>query len=173
MEQTLVPILPIPKKDFQDLTITEYNNYFTKTVNSGGAISDIILYQKDFDSNNLLRRGGSFWTFLGNIAKKTLPFIHKYILPEAVNFGQNLIEKTNQTNSNLTKQDLKKLSKQSLSNIAKKIAVGSGERRQKKKEKQKQKQKQKGIQKIQIQIKKIQFFQEYRLKYGCSNYIFH
>ena len=93
MEQTLIPILPIPKKDFQDLSVADYTNYFTKTSYRGSGINDIILYQKDLHSNNLIRRGAGFWSFLGSVVKKTLPFISRYVLPEAVTFGQNLIDK--------------------------------------------------------------------------------
>lgn len=109
MEQTLVPLLPIPKKDFQDLSVAEYTNYFTKSSNSGGGINDIILYQKDLNSNNLLRRGAGFWSFLGNLARKSLPFISRILLPEAVTFGQNLIDKRLEKKSNLTSEDLKSI----------------------------------------------------------------
>ena len=126
MEQTLVPLLPIPKKDFQDLSVEEYVKYFTKSSIRGSGINDIILYQKDLNSNNLLRKGAGFWSFLGSLARKTLPFISRVLLPEAVTFGQNLIDKRLEKKSNLTSEDLKSISKKSLGNIAKKISIGSG-----------------------------------------------
>ena len=126
MEQTLVPILPIPRQDFQDLSVGEYTDYFTKSTYRGSGLNDIILYQKDFNSNNLLRKGAGFWSFIGNLARKTLPFISRVLLPEAVTFGQNLIDKRLEKKTNLTSEDLKKISKKSIGNIAKKISVGSG-----------------------------------------------
>ena len=162
MEQTLVPLLPIPKKEFQDLSVEEYTNYFTKTRYRGAGINDIILYQKDFHSNNLIRRGAGFWSFLGSIARKTLPFISKYVLPEAVTFGQNLIDKRLEKKSNLTSEDFKSISKNSLGNIAKKISVGSGKKKL-------QIKKRKNITK-KINIKRkgkifpIQFFQKYNFR---------
>ena len=135
MEQILVPILPIPKKDFQDLSVADYTNYFTKSSYKGSGINDIILYQKDFNSNNLIRRGAGFWSFLGSIARKTLPFISKYVLPEAATFGQNLIDKRLEKKSNLSSEDLKSISKKSIGNIAKKNSVGSGKKSTNKKRK--------------------------------------
>ena len=113
MERSFHIILPYTKK-IDDLSINDYESIFTKIVGTG--IKDIVLYQKELNSNNLLRRGGSIWTFLGNLAKKSLPLISKIFLPEAVNFGQSLLERQNRS-ANISKQDLKDLSKKSLKNI--------------------------------------------------------
>ena len=78
--------------NYQDLSLDNYHAYFTKSIQNGGSISDIILYHKDLRTNNYLRRGGGFWSFLGNLAKKSLPFIKNIILPEAINIGQTLLE---------------------------------------------------------------------------------
>ena len=71
--------------NYQDLSLDNYYTYFTKSTQNGGSISDIILYHKDLKTNNYLRRGGGFWSFLGNLAKKSLPYIKNIILPEALN----------------------------------------------------------------------------------------
>ena len=153
MEQILSPILPITKH-YDDLSITEYDNIFQENSNIGAGINDIILYQKELNSNNILRRGGNLWTFLGNIAKKALPFINKYILPEAVNFSQNLVQRQAENNANITKDDLKDISKQSIKNIVKKVASGRKKLKNRNKKKIKSKRKKK-IKTVKKKITKI------------------
>ena len=155
MEQVL-PILPLTKK-YLDLSINEYNNIFEEK-NIGGSINDIILYQKELNSNNILRKGGNLWTFLGNIAKKALPFISQYILPEAVNFGQNLVQKQAENNSKITKEDIKDLSKKSVKNIIRKVA--SGKKKLKNKSEKKIKSKRRRKPKIKVNNKIIKKYKK-------------
>ena len=62
--------------------------------------------------------------FLSNLAKKSLPYIKKYFIPEALHLGTNLLHKS-QSNEGLKKSDIKDLSKKSLKNIVSK-ALNSG-----------------------------------------------
>ena len=132
MENNYSRILPIPKQMLiEDLSLQDYLNYFTKDTEIGGSISDIVLYHKE-NSNNYLRRGGGFWSFIGKLAKKSLPFINKFILPEAINIGQSLLEK-HQTKGKISKDDLSDISKDTVKRIVKKVVSGSGKRKKQKK----------------------------------------
>lgn len=126
MENKYSIILPIPRLAYyNDLSLDEYYNYFTKDTEFGGSISDIILYHNNSKSNNYLRRGGGFWSYVGQLAKKTLPFINKFLLPEAINVGQSLLEK-HQSKGKISKEDLSNISKDSVKRIVKKVISGSG-----------------------------------------------
>ena len=106
MENTYSIILPIPRLiNYNDITLDDYYNYFTQDGDIGGSISDIILYHKDLKTNNYLRRGAGFWSYIGKLAKKSLPFISKFILPEAINVGQSLLEK-HQSKGEISKKDI-------------------------------------------------------------------
>ena len=126
MENNYSILLPIPKfANYQDISQDSYYTYFTNNTQNGGSISDIILYHKDLKTNNYLRRGGGFWSFLGNLARKSLPFINKFILPEAVNIGQTLLEKQQQKGS-ISKKDFSDISRDSVKRVVKKVITGSG-----------------------------------------------
>ena len=114
--------------NYQDLSLDNYYTYFTKSTENGGSISDIILYHKDLRTNNYLRRGGGFWSFLGNLAKKSLPFIKNIILPEALNIGQSLLE-TQQKKGKISKQDFSDISKDTVKRVVKKVITGSGKKK--------------------------------------------
>ena len=121
MEHSYSIILPIPKLvKYEDISLDNYYNYFTNEAQTGGSISDIILYHKDLRTNNYLRRGGGFWSFFGNLVKKSLPFI----LPEAINIGQSLLKKQ-QTKGKISKKDLSDISKDSIKRVVKKVISGS------------------------------------------------
>ena len=122
--------------NYQDLSLDNYYTYFTKSTENGGSISDIILYHKDLRTNNYLRRGGGFWSFLGNLAKKSLPFIKNIILPEALNIGQSLLE-TQQKKGKISKQDFSDISKDTVKRVVKKVITGSGKKKKNLKKKTK------------------------------------
>ena len=123
MDRVNPSILIIPKVKYSDLKFEDYFELFSRKLNKGGALTDISLYEKD-NYNNLLKKGGSFWGFLSNLAKKSLPYINKYFIPEALHLGTNLLHKS-QSNEGLKKSDIKDLSKKSLKNIVSK-ALNSG-----------------------------------------------
>ena len=53
----------------------------------GGGLRDI----KTINPNNYHTRGGSLFGILGNVFKRTIPFLTNFILPEAGNFARNLM----------------------------------------------------------------------------------
>ena len=132
MENNYSLILPIPRLIYyDDISLNDYYSYFTKDTDIGGSISDIILYHKDLKTNNYLRRGGGFWSYVGQLAKRSLPFIHKYLLPEALNVGQTLIEK-HQSKGRISKKDLSDISKDTLKRVVKNVVLGSGRKNKQK-----------------------------------------
>merc|ERR1712030_167667 len=71
--------------------------------------------------------GAGFFSFLSNIAKKTVPILKKYVLPEALNLTSSLIDQSKQKSLNVDK--IKDLTKQSLRNIGKNVVMNSGGRK--------------------------------------------
>ena len=124
-------IIPIPKIFNKDLQEKEYLRLFSNNY-SGGGVEDIKLYTERENYQNLFRntnkKGGGVFSFLSSIAKKSLPFIKKYIFPEAINLSTSLLEQSN-TPEGVTKKNLKELSKQSFKNIGKKIINSGGFKR--------------------------------------------
>lgn len=90
----------------------QYEN-FTK----GGKLSDIRFYKPSHFS-----RGGSFLGIMAKILKTSIPFIKSYILPEASNLVQNIVEDVG--NEIPVKQSVKKNLIHSMKNIRKKVVRG-------------------------------------------------
>ena len=88
-------ILPIPSI-YSDLREEEYLQLLKRENNlSGSGVSDIVLYEKDYFPNSGNNQGAGFLSFLGSVARKAIPFISRYVLPEAINLGSTLIDKKN------------------------------------------------------------------------------
>ena len=134
-------IIPIPKIFNKDLQEKEYLRLFSNNY-LGGGVEDIKLYTEKENYQNLFRnkKGGGVFSFLSSIAKKSLPFIKKYIFPEAINLSTSLLEQSN-TPEGVTKKNLKELSKQSFKNIGKKIINSGGFKRRRYKKRQVKKKK--------------------------------
>ena len=138
-------IIPIPELYNRDLEESEYLKIFNNNYNFlGGGFDDIKVYnesenyQKFFRRNNSIKGAGLF-SFLSSVAKKSLPFLKKYIFPEAINFGTSLLEQSN-TSKGVTNKNLKDLSKKSFKNIARKV-IDSGGYKSRRKNKRKKKSK--------------------------------
>ena len=130
--------IPVPQIIFQDISESDYQRLFASANNNilGGALADISVFERD-NYSNLFRKsnraGAGVFSILSNIAKRSFPFLKKYILPEAINFGTSLIEKRRENPSNnITTSDLKKLAKSSAKNIAQKVLASGGRKRRKK-----------------------------------------
>ena len=67
----------------------------------------------------------------GHCKKKTIPFALKYVLPEALTFGQNVLSDLEKDKTNI-KQTLRNRSIQSLKNVGKRIVKGGGKVRKRK-----------------------------------------
>ena len=157
--------IPVPQIIFQDISESDYQRLFANTNSNnilGGALTDISIFEKD-NYSNLFRKsnraGAGVFSVLSNIAKRSFPFLKKYILPESLNFSASLIEKKkNNPSENISSTDVKNLAKTSAKNIARKILTSGGKRigskkRRKKLKPKKLKKKQKII-KIRKTIKK-------------------
>ena len=132
--------IPKDHQVYNDLKESDYLQIFNvdesnlKSILRGGALTDIQLYKKNY--SNLFRRGdlsgAGFWSILNNLARKSLPFLKKYVLPEALNLGSTIIEKSKQNQNNLiNKNELKNLAKNSVKNLASKAISNIGGRRKK------------------------------------------
>ena len=127
--------LPLSKGFVEDFTESQYIDFFSNNKNNtdnllGGVIGDIQLYHKKPFPHILqadFHTGAGIFSFLRGLAKRSLPFIRRLILPEALNFTNNLID-TKLQNKKLNKETLKNLAKQSLKNIASK-GLSAGNRR--------------------------------------------
>ena len=130
--------IPKDHQVYNDLKESDYLQIFNvdesnlKSILRGGALTDIQLYKKNY--SNLFRRGelsgAGFWSILNNLARKSLPFLKKYVLPEALNLGSTIIEKSKQNQDNvITKKELKNLAKNSVKNLASKAISNIGGRR--------------------------------------------
>ena len=88
--------IPLSHNYINNLSEHDYYSYFLSNDKKAGSISEIILYQKPHLSNKFNRNsnltGGGFFQFIKSIAKKSLPFIQKYILPEVGSFTSQLIK---------------------------------------------------------------------------------
>ena len=164
--------IPIPQIIYRDISESDYLKLFSGNNNSilGGALSDISVFETEnysnlFRKNN--RAGAGVYSFLSNIAKRSFPFLKKYILPEAINFGASLLERSKNNPSNkINKDDIKHLTKKSIKNIAKKV-IDSGGRRVKKKLSKKttvKRQKKNNSTKRRLKVKKVQKFKKKKVR---------
>lgn len=162
--------IPVPQIIYRDINESDYLKLFSGSNNNilGGALSDISVFETEnysnlFRKNN--RAGAGVFSFLSNIAKRSFPFLKKYILPEAINFGTSLIEKSkNNPSSKISKEDIKSLGKTSIKNIAKKV-IDSGGRRVKKAsllKKSRKGQKKHNTTKRGLKVKKVNKFKKKR-----------
>ena len=120
-------LLPAPRLHYKDLKESDYLEIFNqsnlKSFLKGGALTDIKLFRNNKYSNLFKKEensGAGFWSILNNLARKGLPILKKYVLPEALNLGSSIIEKVKSNPDNVIKKDLKNLAKSSAKNLAKK-----------------------------------------------------
>ena len=81
-----------------------------------------------FKSQRRIRSGGSIFSFLGNIGRKALPFISKYILPSVKELGKGVV--TDVIKGENIKHSIKKRGKQSLKRLGARVLSGKGKRTQ-------------------------------------------
>merc|ERR1711989_229919 len=111
-----------------DFNEDDYYKYLNSNHILGGSLSDIITYQRRYFSHlsdDRNQTGAGLWSFITGLAKKSLPFVSKYILPEALSFTSNVLNETNNTKTKIDKNKLKSLGKTSLKNIASKVLSNS------------------------------------------------
>ena len=137
--------LPLSQNIFQDLTESQYidflnsNHNINKAYLLGGALADINLYHKRHFPHLLqtnYHTGAGIFSFLKGLAKSSIPFLRRLILPEAVNFTHGIID-TKLQNKKLDKQTLKNLAAKSIKNIAAKTLSGGRRRKRRSRTKKK------------------------------------
>ena len=92
--------------NFDDVFKAHHSGFSLK----GGGLRDI----KTLRPDNYYMRGGSLFGILGNVFKRTIPFLTNFVLPEAGNFARNLL-------SDIGNVPLKKNVKKNLIKSAKNI----------------------------------------------------
>ena len=108
----------------------EFDQLFQK----GGSIDDIRTYEVPY---NYHQRGSGIFSILNGIARLTLPFLKRIILPSVGEFSSNVI---NDYSSGVPiKESLKKRGVHAAKSIGKRIMKGGGRRRMKKNKKKSRK----------------------------------
>ena len=95
----------------------QFDSLFSRGQFRGGALSDIKVFKPDYHHN----RGGSLFGIIGNIFRKTIPFLTNYVLPEAGNFARNISEDYHNVP---LRRNVKRNLIKSMKNIGKKIMTG-------------------------------------------------
>ena len=117
---------PLDERDY--LRSQQYNNHNILTLGSG--IGDINIFR----DRRLKRGSNAFTNLIFKWGKKVIPFLQKYLLPEAKEFTKNMAGDVISGNSSV-KQAFKQRGKQSLKNVGQRILRGEGGRRRRKKRK--------------------------------------
>ena len=104
--------------------VLHFDSVFSPQHISGGGLSDINVLKSQYYH----KRAGSLFGILGNIFRRTIPFLTNYVLPEAGNFARNVA----QDYHNLPlRKNLKRNVIKSVKNIGNKIMRGGGTRTKK------------------------------------------
>ena len=120
------------------------------TVSRGGGVGDI----RNFHSDVHYQKGSGIFSFLGNIARKSIPFLTNYIFPEVGNLVKNVVNDVSMGVP--VKTAVKRHGVKALKNTGRRV-IGSG------------KQKKKKIKKRRRNIKKKK---QMKIQCGSSNDIF-
>ena len=119
-----VPFKPLDEKDYLK-SQQQHGNHNVLTLGSG--FGDITIFR----DRRLKRGSNAFTNLIFKWGKRALPFLQKYILPEAKEFTKNMAGDIISGNSS-AKQAFKQRGKQSLKNVGQRILRGEGRRRRRK-----------------------------------------
>ena len=118
-----VAFKPLDERDY--LRSQQHGNHNILTLGSG--FGDITIFR-----DRRLRRGSNAFTnLIFKWGRKALPFLQKYILPEAKEFTKNMAGDIISGNTS-AKQAFRQRGKQSLKNVGQRILRGEGRRRRRK-----------------------------------------
>ena len=116
---------------YNNPSISQFDSFFSPENTQeikGGSLRDINFFKPKY-----YNRGGSFFSILSTLARKALPFLRNFVLPEAGQLTSNLIQ---DVNSNIPfKRSVKKNLLKSVKNIGKRVIRGGGKNRVAKKNK--------------------------------------
>ena len=119
-----VPFKPLDERDYLK-SQQQHGNHNILTLGSG--FGDITIFR-----DRRLRRGSNAFTnLIFKWGRKALPFLQKYILPEAKEFTKNMAGDIISGNTS-AKQAFRQRGKQSLKNVGQRILRGEGRRRRRK-----------------------------------------
>ena len=128
-----VALTPLSESEFIFL-LNKHNhaNYL-----KGGSLSDINIFR----SRKKIQRGRGIFSIISNLGRRALPFLSKYILPVAKEFGKGVI--TDVLGGENLKSSFKKRGRQSAKSLGERIISGKGKKRKMSKKKRQKKVKKK------------------------------
>lgn len=97
--------------------VLDFDRIFSPQNLRGGGLSDINVVKPYYYHN----RGGSLFGILGNIIRRTIPFLTSYVLPEAGNFARNMADDYGRIP---LKKNVKRNLIKSMKNIGKRVMTG-------------------------------------------------
>ena len=106
-------------------TVNDYDRVFNHR-GFGGGFGDIRIFQPSFNA-----KGGSLLGFIGSIARKTIPFFQRMILPALGEFAKDLSDDLSKGKP--AKQSFKRNVKKAGKTILKNVGLGGGKQRVRKK----------------------------------------
>ena len=114
-----VALTPLSESEFISL-LNKHNhvNYLR-----GGSLKDINIFR----SRKKVQRGNGIFSIISNLGRRALPYVSKYLLPVAKDFGKAVI--TDVLGGQTLKSSLKKRGKEGIKSIGKQIIGGKGKKR--------------------------------------------
>ena len=115
---------------FKTLSEQDFNalsNSFSPII-SGQGQGDINIFRRY--RNNKLSRGRGLWSILSQVGRKALPFLRKWVLPSAKEYGKNVL--SDDMAGRVLKSSLKTRGKESLKKIGSRIVKGKGSKKRRK-----------------------------------------
>ena len=126
-----VALTPLSESEFIFLLNKHNHANFLK----GGSLSDIDIFR----SRKKIQRGRGIFSIISNLGRRALPFLSKYVLPVAKEFGKGLISDV--LGGQTIKSSFKKRGRESVKSLGQRIISGKGKKRRMSKQKKQKKQK--------------------------------
>ena len=114
-----VALTPLSESEFISL-LNKHNhvNYLR-----GGSLKDINIFR----SRKKVQRGNGIFSIISNLGRRALPYLSKYLLPVAKDFGKAVI--TDVLGGQTLKSSLKKRGKEGVKSLGKQIIGGKGKKK--------------------------------------------
>ena len=120
-----VALTPLSESEFIFLLNKHNHANFLK----GGSLSDIDIFR----SRKKIQRGRGIFSIISNLGRRALPFLSKYVLPIAKEFGKGLISDV--LGGQTIKSSFKKRGRESVKSLGQRIISGKGKKRRMSKQK--------------------------------------
>ena len=108
--------------EYVPLSVSDFDKLFQGHSARGGGLNDIRAYYAD----GFHPRGGGLLSILGSLARRSIPFLRRYILPAAATMSKDIIDDYSQ-GENL-RHSIKKRGIDAVKSVGKKIMTGGRKR---------------------------------------------